>query len=63
MPLCCAKRGNLHLENDLEQVFSGLSTAFQQILWKTVSASSRWRTGARSNAAEELLFDRDLSNG
>jgi hypothetical protein len=41
MPLSCAKRGNLQLENNLDQLFSGLSTAFQQVLWKTVPASSQ----------------------
>jgi hypothetical protein len=63
MPLRCAKRGNLHKENNLGQAFSGLSTAFQQILWKTSLSTSQLANGIRPNAAEELLSARDPSNG
>ena len=35
MPLSCAKRANFHSQNNLGWVFARLSTAFQQILWKT----------------------------
>jgi hypothetical protein len=62
MPLGCAKRGKLFSLSDLPESPRGLSTAFQQLLWKAKLAVVSTNRVRHAPFIEDLL-SRDPSAG